>query len=96
MEFSNKKELVSKVQRALGLDADGIAGKNTWAGIGAKLGVGSGIAGIQAALGIGADGIDGPGTWKAIVAKIVNDQITDSVTMETQTVDPSFVDTFNS
>lgn len=80
MEFSNKKELVGKVQKALGLDADGIAGKNTWSGIGAKLGVGSGVAGIQAILGIGADGIDGPGTWKAIVAKIVNDQITDSVT----------------
>jgi len=47
MQFSNKKELVSKVQKSLGLDADGI---------------------------------DGPATWKAIVSKIINDQITDSVT----------------
>ena len=80
MEFSNKKELVGKVQKALGLDADGIAGKNTWAGIGAKLGVNSSIANIQDVLGVDADGIDGPGTWKAILSEIINDQITDSVT----------------
>ena len=83
MEFANKKQLVKKVQESLSLDADGIAGKNTWAAIGSKLGVGSSIAGVQAALGLGADGIDGPATWNAIIAKIsatVNDQITDSVT----------------
>jgi hypothetical protein len=71
MQFANKKELVKKVQQTLNLDADGIAGKNTWAGIAAKLGVGNSIAGVQAALGLGADGIDGPNTWKAIAEKIV-------------------------
>jgi len=37
MEFSGKKDLVKKVQEALGLDADGIDGPNTWKVINAKL-----------------------------------------------------------
>jgi hypothetical protein len=74
MEFSGKKDLVKKVQEALGLDADGIAGKNTWAGIAAKLGVGNSIAGVQASLGLGADGIDGPNTWKHIAAKVAGEE----------------------
>jgi hypothetical protein len=81
MEFNGKKDIIKKVQQLLNLDADGIAGKNTWSSIGSKLNVGGGIAGIQAALGLGADGIDGPATWKAIIAKLgISDQITDSVT----------------
>ena len=37
MQFSNKKNLVSKVQKALNLDADGIDGPNTWNAIIAKI-----------------------------------------------------------
>ena len=37
MEFSNKKELVKKVQKALGLKEDGIDGPNTWKIITAKI-----------------------------------------------------------
>jgi hypothetical protein len=37
MEFSNKKELVGKVQKALGLKEDGIDGPNTWKVIAAKI-----------------------------------------------------------
>jgi len=70
MKFTGREYIVKQVQAALGLDADGIAGKNTWAGIAEKFGVGNSIAGIQAFLGLGADGIDGPGTWKAIAAKL--------------------------
>jgi GH24 family phage-related lysozyme (muramidase) len=70
MEFDGKKHIVIGVQRALGLVADGIAGKATWAAIGQKLGGGNNIVGVQAALGLVADGIDGPTTWKAISTKI--------------------------
>ena len=33
MDFNGKKELVKRVQHALGLDADGLDGQKTWAGI---------------------------------------------------------------
>jgi len=81
MEFNEKKDIVKTVQALVGVDADGISGKNTLAAIGAKLGVAGSIKSIQDAVGVGADGIDGPGTWKAIAAKLgVKNQITDSVT----------------
>lgn len=88
MNFDGKSDLVKKVQRALGLDVDGIAGKNTWGAIASKLGGDGSITGVQSALGIGADGIDGPGTWKAIAAKVC-DQVTDSVTQATPAAAPS-------
>lgn len=37
MEFSNKKELVKKVQKALGLKEDGVDGPKTWKIIAAKI-----------------------------------------------------------
>lgn len=37
MEFSNKKELVKKIQKSLGLKEDGIDGQKTWEAIAAKI-----------------------------------------------------------
>lgn len=70
MNFTGKTDMVKRVQAALGLNADGIAGKDTWAAIGSKIGGGKSIVGVQAALGLSADGIDGSATWSAIAAKL--------------------------
>jgi GH24 family phage-related lysozyme (muramidase) len=70
MQFNGRQEIIISVQHALGLVTDGIAGKVTWSAVGAKLGVGSSIAGIQAALGLAADGVDGSSTWAAVCFKL--------------------------
>lgn len=70
MNFTGKTDMVKRVQAALGLNADGIAGKDTWSAIGSKIGGGKSIVGVQAALGLSADGIDGSATWSAIAAKL--------------------------
>ena len=89
MEFNGKRDIVKAVQAFVGVEADGISGKNTLAAIGTKIGVDGSVKSIQGAVGVGADGIDGPGTWKAIAAKLgVNDQITDSVTQAAVTSIP--------
>lgn len=70
MNFAGKIDIVKSVQAALGLTCDGVAGKNTWAAIGSKVGGGKSIVGIQAALGLSADGIDGAATWAAVAVKL--------------------------
>lgn len=70
MNFTGKTDIVKNVQAALGLSADGVAGKDTWAAIGNKVGGGKSIIGVQAALGLSADGIDGAATWAAVAAKV--------------------------
>jgi hypothetical protein len=70
MQFNGRNQIVMRVQTALGLNADGIAGAITWAAIGTKLSCSANIVDVQTALGLSADGADGALTWKAIAAKV--------------------------
>jgi hypothetical protein len=73
MEFNNKKEIVRELQKFLGIQADGIAGVNTWRTIegsitGKNLGINNlqRIKNIQKFLKLKDDGVDGPLTWNSI------------------------------
>jgi hypothetical protein len=60
------RELITAVQQAVGVDADGIAGPKTKAAIAEKLNTTNSATAIQTAVGVDADGVLGPKSWQAI------------------------------
>src|SRR4051812_5246706 len=65
------RELITAVQQAVGVGADGVAGPKTQAAIATKLNTTNSAAAIQTAVGVDADGVLGPKSWQAIFDKIV-------------------------
>lgn len=70
MKFSGKEEIVKEVQKAVGITADGIDGKDTWSaiikGILEKQDEKELVQCLQRILKVDDDGVDGPITWKTI------------------------------
>lgn len=83
MEFKGKRDLIKTVQNKLNLEADGIAGKNTWSAISSNIGSNNTIKDVQTKLGLSADGIDGSDTWNAIINKISTSNVVKPLIIET-------------
>jgi len=79
MDSNNKKDLIERAQRLLGVSADGVAGNTTWRAIegritGNNLGVNNKqrIINVQRFLKLKDDGVDGLITWNAILNELSN------------------------
>jgi hypothetical protein len=89
MDSNNKNDLVKRVQRSLGVGADGVAGNVTWRAIEGRItgnNLGSTnkqrIINVQKFLKLKDDGIDGLITWNAILNTL--SQTPSSTTVITQ------------